>query len=88
MREIDLTHFSLLSHPFRMRHSLPMVPGISAALQSLATFSNPSGVKGHNPMPWAVPVQKRKEMGNDKRALYSQRSAVIGSIFVARRAGR
>jgi hypothetical protein len=33
------------SHPFRMQPSFPMVPGVYAALQPLATFCNPFGVK-------------------------------------------
>jgi hypothetical protein len=48
----------LLSHPFRMRASFPMIPGISAPLQSLATLSNPSGVKSHHSMPLVVPMQR------------------------------
>jgi hypothetical protein len=49
-----------------MQSSFPIVPGISAALQSLATFWNPSGVGGHYSMLLAVPVQKRKDSDNDK----------------------
>jgi hypothetical protein len=41
----------LLSHPFRMRNILPIPPGGSAALQPLATFCNPSGVKSDDSIP-------------------------------------
>jgi hypothetical protein len=44
MREIDLSHFSLFSHPFRMRSYIESVSRGYASLQPLATLSNPSGV--------------------------------------------
>jgi hypothetical protein len=46
MREQSDVTMIDLSHPFRMQSSFPMVPGVSAALQPLATFSNPFGGKG------------------------------------------
>jgi hypothetical protein len=46
-----------LSHPSWMRWSFGMVPGVSAALQPLATFSNSSGVKGRNSMPLTFQIR-------------------------------
>jgi hypothetical protein len=40
-----------LSHPFRMRWSFWIVPGVYAALQPLATISHPFGVKGYISIP-------------------------------------
>jgi hypothetical protein len=51
MRENDLSQLWLLSHPFRMRNAFGTVPGVSAALQPLATFFNPFGVKGYISIP-------------------------------------
>jgi hypothetical protein len=50
MREIDLLYSSIISHPFRMQIHMTYPPGIYAALQSLATLSNPFGVIGLNSM--------------------------------------
>jgi hypothetical protein len=46
----ELRHIDL-SHPFRMRCSFWIVPGVCAALQPLATIFNPFGVKGDNSIP-------------------------------------
>jgi hypothetical protein len=51
MREHPELRQIALSHPFRMRSSCWTVPGVYAALQPLATISNPFGVKGYISIP-------------------------------------
>jgi hypothetical protein len=58
MREIERCHIQMFSHPFRMRSSFSKVPGVYAALQPLATFSNPFGVYLLNSMP--LPFQGKE----------------------------
>jgi hypothetical protein len=51
MREHPELRQIALSHPFRMRRSFWIVPGVSAALQPLAIISNPYGVKDYMSIP-------------------------------------